>query len=69
MGGPFMFAPFLLFFLLVGTVGYIAFKATRGASDSPETKTDQALETLRRRYANGDIDEEEFQTRKERLVR
>jgi uncharacterized membrane protein len=28
---------------------------------------DSALATLRRRYANGEIDNEEFQTRKERL--
>lgn len=71
MGGPFVFAPFgfLLIFLLVGVVGYAVFKPTSGGSDTSETRTDRALETLRRRYANGEIDEEEFQTRKERLVR
>ncbi|MEF8825945.1 MAG: SHOCT domain-containing protein [Halapricum sp.] len=71
MGGPFLFAPFgfLLILLLVGTVGYLVFKSTRSGTDTAETKADQALETLRRRYANGEIDDEEFQARKERLVR
>jgi putative membrane protein len=71
MGGPFMFAPFglLLVLLLVGAVGYLVLKLTRSGTDTSETKADQALETLRRRYANGEIDDEEYQTRKERLVR
>lgn len=71
IGGPFMFAPFgfLLVLLLVGAVGYLVLKSTRSGTDAAETKADQALETLRRRYANGEIDDEEFQTRKERLVR
>lgn len=68
MGGPFMFAPFG-FLLLVGAVGYLVLKSTRSGTDAAETKADQALETLRRRYANGEIGDEEFQTRKERLVR
>lgn len=71
MGGPFMFAPFgfFLILLLVGAVGYLVLNSTRNGTDASETKADQALETLRRRYANGEIDDEEFQTRKERLVR
>ena len=71
MGGPFMFAPlgFLLVLLLVGAVGYIVLKSTRSGTDASETRADRALETLRRRYANGEIDDEEFQMRKERLVR
>lgn len=71
IGGPFWFAPFgfLLVLLLVGAVGYLVIKSTRSESDSSEAKADQALATLRRRYANGEIDEEEFQTRKERLLR
>ncbi|MEF8781901.1 MAG: SHOCT domain-containing protein [Haloarculaceae archaeon] len=70
IGGPFMFAPFgfLLVFLLVGTVGYVVLKSTRSGNDASETRVDKALETLRRRYANGEIDDEEFQTRKARLM-
>ncbi|MFA9517925.1 SHOCT domain-containing protein [Halopenitus sp. H-Gu1] len=66
-----MFAPFgfLLVLLLVGALGYLVFRSTRSGTESSKTGTDQALETLRRRYANGEIDDEEFQTRKERLMR
>ena len=64
----FPFFAFPLFGLLVaGLLGYGAFKAFRTHSpDSPE-QTDQALETLRQRYARGEIDEEEFQSRMTRL--
>lgn len=67
---PFMFAPFgfLLLVLLAGVVGYVGVKLARNDStDASETQTDQALETLRRRFANGEIDAEEFQERKTRL--
>jgi uncharacterized membrane protein len=69
---PFLFAPFgfLLMVLVVGTIGYLGIKLARTEStDTSESDADQALETLRRRYANGEIDNEEFQERKERLVR
>jgi putative membrane protein len=70
IGGHFMFAPFgfLLVLLLVGAVGYLVLNSTRSGTDASETKANQALETLRRRYANGEIDNEEFQMRKERLM-
>jgi putative membrane protein len=69
MGGPFMFAPFgfLLLLLLVGAIGYLVLRSTRKDGSTAETELDSALATLRRRYANGEIDNEEFQTRKERL--
>ena len=69
---PFMFAPFgfLLMVLLAGTIGYVGLKFARNGSTEPsESDADQAIETLRRRYANGEIDGEEYQERKERLVR
>lgn len=71
MGGPFVFAPFgfLLMLLLVGAVGYLVLRSTRqDAAAAGDPETDSALETLRRRYATGEIDTEEFQTRKERLL-
>lgn len=71
VGGAHMFAPFgfLLVLLLVGTVGYFVVKSTQSGNNSSEARGDQALETLRRRYANGDIDEEEFNKRRESLRR
>lgn len=65
---PFFAVP-LFGLLVVGLVGYGTFRAFRTPStDSPE-QTDQALETLRQRYARGEIDEEEFQSRMTRLGR
>lgn len=68
---PFVFAPFgfVLLVLLVGIIGYVGFKLTRSERSDADDGADQALETLRRRFANGEIDEEEFQMRKERLIR
>lgn len=69
---PFLFAPFgfLLMVLVAGTIGYVAIKLARTESTATsESDADEALETLRQRYANGEIDGEEYQERKERLVR
>lgn len=60
-----MFAPFgfLLLGSLAGAIGYMGVKFGRnGRTETADTEPDQALETLRRRYANGDIDEETFET-------
>jgi plastocyanin/uncharacterized membrane protein len=52
---------------MLGVVGGIAYWALhRGAP--PSENDDSALVTLQRRYARGDIDEDEFQQRRERLV-
>ncbi len=56
--------------LLAGAIGYLGLKLVRnGSTDTAESEADQALETLRHRFATGEIDAEEFQERKERLVR
>ena len=69
--GPHLLAPFgfLLILLLVGAVGYAFVQSNRDGDASPKHRSDPALETLRRRYATGEIDEEEFRTRREQLVR
>lgn len=69
IGGPFMFAPigFLLVLLLVGAIGYLVYQSGQRGGDTDGAETNPALDTLRRRYANGEIDDEEFQTRKQRL--
>ncbi|WP_433634468.1 SHOCT domain-containing protein [Halomicrococcus sp. NG-SE-24] len=40
-----------------------------GQDDAPPKSDDSAMETLQRRYARGEIDEEEFQQRCERLMK
>jgi putative membrane protein len=42
---------------------------TRTTAQSSTDETDRALETLRDRYARGEIPEEEFEERRERLAR
>jgi putative membrane protein len=51
----------LLMVALVVGLGYLAYKALTGG------ETDTAIEELRTAFARGDIDEDEFERRKERL--
>ncbi|WP_411965545.1 SHOCT domain-containing protein [Haloferax sp. YSMS24] len=39
-----------------------------GDDDAPPSETEDALETLRRRYASGELTEEEFEAKVERLL-
>ncbi|WP_233265038.1 SHOCT domain-containing protein [Halomarina oriensis] len=52
-----------LFLLLVLGGGYLAVRRLLNATES----SDPAIEELRRAYARGDISDEEFETRRERL--
>jgi plastocyanin/uncharacterized membrane protein len=52
---------------LLGLVGGLLYWAL-GRGDAPPRSDDSAMETLKRRYARGEIDEAEFQQRRERLV-
>ena len=51
---------------MLGMVGGLLYWALAGGDGPPESG-DSAMETLQRRYARGEIDEEEFQRRRERL--
>ncbi|MFB6102402.1 MAG: SHOCT domain-containing protein [Haloplanus sp.] len=55
----------LLFLLLVGVVAAALYLALRADGGDGE---DGALAELRERYAAGDLDEEEFERRRERLT-
>jgi putative membrane protein len=63
-----MGAGFLLFILLLVAIGYVAYRLGQSQSNGPEgggradqTRGDKALEAVRRRYAEGEIDREEFE--------
>jgi len=49
-----------------GLLALVAAAAVSGVSDDEEE--DDALAELRKRYARGDIDDEEFERRRERLT-
>ncbi|GAB3686718.1 hypothetical protein GCM10028857_19280 [Salinarchaeum chitinilyticum] len=53
----------LLFLALVVGGGYLGYKALTSESDA----TDPAIEELRTAYARGDLDDEEFERRRDRL--
>lgn len=52
----------LVFLLVMAGIMYWLFKTGRSNKE-----TDSAMEELRRRYAQGDIDDEEFASRREKL--
>ena len=64
-GGLFWFLPWIVAIVVLLGVGY-ALYALLGGSDS---EADPALEELRRAYARGDLTDEEFDRRRERLLR
>lgn len=49
--------------LIMGTVVYLLWSAISGSSPRPTERADDAMETLRKRYARGEIDEETFEER------
>jgi putative membrane protein len=58
----------LLFILLLVAIGYVAYRLGQNQSNgsvgrrgTTPARTDEALETVRRRYAQGEIDREEFE--------
>ena len=56
----------LVFLLVVVGIGYLLYSA---AGRPAETETDPALEELRIAYARGELSEEEYEKRRERLRR
>lgn len=64
-GGAWMFA-WMLFILIatIAAIGYIILRLSRASSPD---ETDPALQELRKAYARGDLSDEEFERRRERL--
>jgi uncharacterized membrane protein len=68
-GGWFSGLPFVGGALgVLGLVGGLLYWAL-GRGDEPPESDGSAMETLQRRYARGEIDDEEFQRRRERLAK
>lgn len=67
MGGGWFMGPIMMlifFALLVGAVVLVVRLLGRGFGSSTGAESDRALYVLRERFANGDINEEEFEKRK-----
>lgn len=61
--GAFAFLGPLVGLLIVGTVAYLLWSANGDSSPTSTAQTNDAMETLRARYARGEINEEEFEDR------
>ena len=71
MGGySTMFFMPILWIVIIGLIVWVVVAAVRrpGESDSTTRSTDSALEILKRRYARGEINKEEYAERKKDLV-
>lgn len=61
---------FLWPLLLLGGIAFVVYRAADGGSEgSMGNSSDPALETLRERYARGELTEEQFEQRRRRLNR
>jgi len=65
-----MFLIPLLFILFLGLIVWAVFAALpkTGVSNTADYKTDTPLDILKRRYAQGEIDKEEYETKKKDLA-
>lgn len=66
-GGFFPWFGFPIMLLFVGLIAYLVYRAVQPTQTANQTSEDSALTLLRQRYASGEIDEEEFRTRKAQL--
>ena len=58
----------LVWLLVLLGIGYVLYRGLVGSVDQ-HVETDPALEELRLAYARGDLSEEEFENRREKLTR
>ena len=65
-GGGWWFMP-ILGIIFLGLIIWAVVALIRGQSGSQSTGADSALEMLKRRYARGDIDKEEYEQKKKDL--
>jgi putative membrane protein len=67
--GTMFFVP-LIFILFLGLIVWAVFAALpkTGVSNTADSKSDTPLDILKRRYAQGEIDKEEYETKKKDLT-
>ena len=65
--GGLMIIPMILFWGLI-IWGFVALVRGAGWNSSGSTQSDSALEVLKRRYARGEINKEEFEEKKKDLM-
>ncbi|MFT4921096.1 MAG: putative membrane protein [Haloarculaceae archaeon] len=65
-GGWVWLGMWLVMLLVIGGIGYLVYTGTRRTGDR---ESDSAVEELRHAYARGDLSDEEFERRRERLRR
>lgn len=63
MWGPFGFLMPLVGLLVVGALVYLLWRIFDQSPSEPKTQRNDAIETLRKRYAQGEITEDEFENR------
>ncbi|MFV2061731.1 MAG: SHOCT domain-containing protein [Gammaproteobacteria bacterium] len=67
-GGGFMWIFWIiLFIVIIWGVKMAMDGGSKNSNNSNSTNSDSPMELLRKRYANGDIDEEEFNRRRKEL--
>jgi putative membrane protein len=64
-GGGFMW----VFWILLIVIVVWAVKAVAGGGSTPPSHEESPMEILKKRYARGEIDEEEFERRRKELER
>ena len=57
----------IIILIAIGVVIYFIYQAMRG-KDQPLSQTNSALDVLKRRYANGEINRDEYERMKKELV-
>lgn len=57
----------IFWILLIAGIVFIMLNMTKGNNNKPSIENDSPLEILKKRYARGEIDEEEYERRRKEL--
>ncbi len=68
MGWGGMWFGWLFWLIIIGLVVYAIIRATTSKQNQSQTSNETALDILKKRYANGEIDKVQFEEMKKDLV-